>query len=398
MADQSLLNYLAAERQVRPGDPWNRGTGPVNYFINTGGAWRRVPAEEVEAMFGNGIASKLQPRPQGQGAGGEVSLQQGIKQLHDAQFNSLASSGWLDKFAVTTGTSTADVAQYFQSELAQGKSFQDIVNNNPYIDAQGNSKVAPNLSYVPPETTDVNARPLALRPQTESVGQPTGQTQTQDPAKEVQDTIQQYIDKKAEQGMMINPNIQIDENILQKFLKQAETELGPVYAQKFKQVQQDLQKAGRRVAESYSKDVRNIGLKYGQNLEAAQQAYANRGLEFSSAREKTEQDLARSATEDIQSATQKALETAQDTGTEAERLLGSTNLPPLSEASIGTGYAPITGKAGQYGLTSATGSRQLFSPEGNTFGSLEQSKLADVTGRQKELTANERELRSLNYL
>lgn len=413
MADQSLLKNLAVDSTY----------GTPRYFLNTGGAWRGVPNADVESMFGNGIAAKLQQLPESVPMGGNVSLQQGIKQLHDSQFNSLASSGWLDKFAQVIGTNTTDVGNYFQEQLAQGKSFQDIVQNNPYIDAQGLPKQGAPAStpYVP---TGDN-RPLALRSQGTgatttsgtgsapvgfSVDPTTGQfvqtgvsgsttdgtdqfdghdtTGWTDAAKQAYLDTKSHLNDKAANGQVVNPNVTVNADLTQKYLEQAQNELGPQFAQTLKQAQQDLKTAGERLAQDTATKVRDIGLQYGQNLEAAQQNYANRGLEFSSSRDKTEAQLATSAQNALDQTTQDALRSGQDIGQQGERLLGSTNMAGVPQQQIATGQSPIVGLAGQYGLGAATGSRNLFTPEGNTFGTMQGYQANAIESLKNDLVIN----------
>lgn len=203
--------------------------------------------------------------------------------------------------------------------------------------------------------------------------------------------LQGYITELQNQGKTVNPSIEITPEMTAKFLEQAKTESAPYYSQLISQAQQDLTKGFGNIAQDYQANVRDIGQAYGQNLENTQESFARRGLEFSSDRTRAEQQLAESATKSIESAKQAAQRSASTLGTSGERQLGSSFFQTPS--ALETGYKPITGQAGQYGITSGGGRETLFNPTGGTTGTLEQQRLADEEKRKLELINNERALR-----
>lgn len=201
-----------------------------------------------------------------------------------------------------------------------------------------------------------------------------------------------YLEKLAGQGKTVNPNITIDEATIQKFTAQAKTELGPYYKSMFDQAQSDLQRSIDRIKQDYSSTEKDIGDQYGQALESTQEAFARRGLNFSTERDKAEKLLADRASRTLQQNLQNAQRSAEDVGFAQLKQYGSSNLP--GSYDIGTGATPMTRRPGQYGIEGSNTVRSnLFTPPSNLIGTQERQKLFDEKNRVNELTANERQLR-----
>lgn len=175
------------------------------------------------------------------------------------------------------------------------------------------------------------------------------------------------------------------------YLAQAEKELGPHFSQLYSQAKQDIQTGFRQIGEDLQANERALGQQYGKNLEATQEEAARRGLTFSSKREGAEKDLLSQTQQAIEAGRKEAERRALSLGTEGERVLGSSNLPQLSQ--VANAPTPITGQAGVYGFSQGTGTRSLFQPTGNTTGTLEQRKLEDTEARAKELRNIDQEKR-----
>lgn len=242
---------------------------------------------------------------------------------------------------------------------------------------------------------DVNGRKLGAQepqmPQAPQVNQ-SGWTEAQ---KQVFQLYKDFFDKQAAIGKRVNPNITIDDSIIQKFKDIAKADAEPYYKQLFDQAEQDLKLAFQRTGQDYESEKRKLELSYGQNLEAAQGSFARRGLEFSSDRARAEQNLAsqaRSGLSALQIAGQRAYE---NVGLEAERNIGSSLFPNIS-SNVST-YEPSLGRPGVYGFQQ-TGTRSLFNPVGNVTGELQRKQLFDIENRTKDMTEAERQYRASQYL
>jgi hypothetical protein len=205
-----------------------------------------------------------------------------------------------------------------------------------------------------------------------------------------------YVDNLAKQGQVINPDIEINQSIIDKFTEQAKTELGPYYNQIFSQAKSDMERASKQLADSYSSQERNLGEQYGKALEGTQESFARRGLSDSTMRTGAERELAtqteRSLT-DLQKGTEQA---AENIGITGEREVGTANMPSLG--SYNTGARPILGQAGVYGITPSSQSRSLYTPQGGTTGTREQERLTAEEQRKRDLIGSEREYRASAYL
>lgn len=200
----------------------------------------------------------------------------------------------------------------------------------------------------------------------------------------------------AAQGKRLNPDIALSPEMVQRFLDQAKATVTPYYRQLFSQAQADLTKALTRTSEDYAAKERSLGLEYGKALEDTQESYARRGLNFSTDRQRAEQDLARQAQDQLTAAQQAATRQGQDVGTAAERELG-TSMLPSSLPKITAGTTPTLGTPGVYGFQTGTGTRDLFNPQGSTTGTLANQQTTAIKEESNYLTNAERELRALDY-
>lgn len=222
------------------------------------------------------------------------------------------------------------------------------------------------------------------------------QTGWTDSMKQSYAAMQGYVEKITSNGQIVNPDIKIDDAMIQRFTNQAKTELGSYYGQIFNQADQDLKTAAESISQGYAKNARDIGLQYGNQLENKQEDLAARGLGLGQFRDQEEKKIADAAGRSLQDATDAATEAARKVGTAGERELGSAKIGSFNP-SITTGQSLQLGAPGQYGLTGGNGTRSLFSATGNTTGTLQADQLNAEESRKQELINNERGLRALNY-
>lgn len=251
----------------------------------------------------------------------------------------------------------------------------------------GSSPVAPTIQAAPAPTPAASPSPS---PSPKDV--PPGFETWPDSAKETYALNEQKVNDLASAGKVVNPNITIDQATIDRFVSQARAELEPYYKQTFAQLDTDLKTAVQKQKDEYGNAIRDIGLTYGKGLETTQQNYANRGLEFSSDRAKSEQEIKDEAARKVEEAAKATQQNVQSIGTDAERKLGSSLMPNLG--TLETGYSMQSGP-GQYGLGSAMGSRSLFSATPGTTGTLERQRLFEEESRKNELISNERDLRGI---
>ena len=200
---------------------------------------------------------------------------------------------------------------------------------------------------------------------------------------------------KIESGI-INPDVEISDEMAAQFLQQAKDEVAPYFAEQIRQKREDYTRQLGQIGEDVLAEERQLEYKYGQNLQNVQEEMARRGLAFSTIRGGKEQNLLAQTQAAIEAGRREAERRTLETGTQAERTLGTTYLPE----TIGVSQAPkpILGKPGVFGFEKETGTRSLFAPVGGVMGSLEKERLLSEQARQKELIGTERQLRGTAYL
>ena len=224
---------------------------------------------------------------------------------------------------------------------------------------------------------------------TATVAETTGTAKTS--GQEVLDDLKKYVEDQAASGKIINPGVDISPEMIEDFLTQAKTELGPHFDQKFRQSQQDINIAMQRIVEDFDIQKRAIDKQFAQQQEQSRESFARRGLAFSSSRQEQERELALAAKEKLDANKLKAQRDAQDLGIRGERVVGSDFLPDTPEIQVGE-QAKIA-QAGQFGFGAPQREEELFEGTPDTFGTLQQDRLFSEQARAGELEANERELR-----
>ena len=219
----------------------------------------------------------------------------------------------------------------------------------------------------------------------------SGNGQLPESANKVLDILQEHITNG-----IINPDVKVDSNLIDSYLKQAKEEMAPYYKQLFDQANQDLQTGFRQIGEDLASNERSLEKSYGQELQSTQESLARRGLTSSTIRSDAEKSLVDSTQAAIEAGRRQAERQAMSLGTAGERQVGSANLSKLP--GINEAPKPILNQPGIYSFAKPTTTRDLFNPVGSTTGTLEQDRLAAEQKRKLELTNNEREFRSINTI
>lgn len=209
---------------------------------------------------------------------------------------------------------------------------------------------------------------------------------------DIQGLIQAVLDQlnlSIEAGNVVNPDIEITQEEADKFLAQAETELEPFFQEQLANFKQDLATSTQRLQEDFETGVRRAEEPFKQNLLAQAETEAQAGLAFGSERGRREQTNIRGQQERIEDVTKGVARSFQDIGRRAERKIGS-------EAFAGLGVPAVQ----QFGVSrqgfTPSGTRQLFTPQGNLLGEDVKAKKVAVKSRASDLETEFRRERSLN--
>lgn len=217
-----------------------------------------------------------------------------------------------------------------------------------------------------------------------------------EPMKQAYQAMSDYVTKLTSQGKIVNPNITIDDSTIARFADQAKAELDPYYKQVFDQATQDVQTAISRAKEDYSTKEKGIASNFAQNLEGTQENYARRGLEFSSDRDKAEQQVRTQTQSDLDAAQRATTRSIQDISTQGERKIGSDGLPSL-DTSLSFSSVSNQSRPGIYSLNPGTQTTRAFNPLGGVTGDIGRQQLFDTESRKNDLINNERQYRASNY-
>lgn len=196
---------------------------------------------------------------------------------------------------------------------------------------------------------------------------------------------------------IINPDVEISQGEIAKYLGQAKQELDPYYKQLFSQAEQDLTTGLRQLGEDVTSREGELERQYGKGLQNIQEQAAQRGLTFSTIRSGQEKDLVSSTQAAIEQGRREAERRALQLGTTAEREIGSKQFPmqtPGLQTTPGVQY----GSPGVMGFLKSQEKRPLYTPGKNTVGTLEQQQLAATESRKRELIGGEREFRGLQTI
>jgi hypothetical protein len=215
---------------------------------------------------------------------------------------------------------------------------------------------------------------------------------TLDPA--LQSTFLQLIDVKQKNiaaGKIVNPDVTLEPDKMAEFLQTAKDQLDPYYQEQLKNAEGNLTTSIQRLQDDYNTSIGRSQDTFKQNLGTQAESEAQAGLTYGSERgvrlSRTVQNENNALT-DAATQNQRSL---QDTATDAERSIGSTNL-----AGLGINYNTPTYTADANGYTS-TGARSLFTPAGNLTGSMANEQTTNEILKQQQLAAAENAKRTADY-
>ncbi len=194
-------------------------------------------------------------------------------------------------------------------------------------------------------------------------------------------------------GAIVNPNVELEPDKMKEFLTQAQNDptIKSYYTEQIKSFSDDLTTSISRLQEDYKKSIDRGGEIFKQNLEGQAENEAQAGLSFSSGRNER---LKRTITNENYGLTDASIGLArniQDVGKQSERTIGSSSL-----GNLGLSYNAPNYQASEAGYT-PTGTRSLFTPQGNLTGTLQAQRSVDEINRQNQLAAAENAKRTADY-
>ena len=193
-------------------------------------------------------------------------------------------------------------------------------------------------------------------------------------------------------GNTINPNIELEPDVINQFLAQAESEFEPFFSGQIRSIREDLSSNLEFLGEQYRIGKEEEETRFKRTLGEARETRAGRGTIFAGGRGAEEKEFAERTGRALELSalgTERAIKSGV---TAAERTIGTRELPGITSPITAFG-ADVSGE-GRF----TTGRTLSFGGIGDVTGSLEREQITAVQQRRNELEAAERQRRSLNFL
>lgn len=200
------------------------------------------------------------------------------------------------------------------------------------------------------------------------------------------------LQRAIEDGRVVNPNIEISPAQLREFYQQAETELDPHYAEVFASMRGDIDLSLARMTEDYERTIRQSEDPFKKALEEQDNAEADQGTAFSSARADREQANIRNRTNALDDMFRGSERATQDLLRGFESRAGTDRARQLSLPSL----RQYSASRGGY----AAGSARQLDPGllgGVSFGSVGAERETALRSRANQLESTYRQNRILDY-
>lgn len=146
-----------------------------------------------------------------------------------------------------------------------------------------------------PEALEAERRRLAVP----TLQPPTGQA-------DIINALDNYLKRKSDQGLVINPNVKLDEKTLADFMVQAEREINPYYATQLKLSRETLLRTLGYSRDEILRQEQDAQRKYKTQLRTLGETSAEQGFALSGIRQRGETELAEETQQSIEQARQKA--------------------------------------------------------------------------------------------
>src|SRR3990167_2493566 len=184
--------------------------------------------------------------------------------------------------------------------------------------------------------------------------------------------------KKVESGQVINPDIELTPEILKQFTDQATAEIDPYYKEVLGGIKGDLDISFQRMQEDYDKSIGKTEERFKENLAIQAGNEAEQGTAFSSGRIQREQQAVTNQQRQLDDTSLGLARDVQDIGRQAERQIGSTELGGVIIPQFKTYQASTQGFM-------PSGTRSLFTPQGNMLGTIPKQRTVDLANRSSNL-------------
>jgi hypothetical protein len=200
--------------------------------------------------------------------------------------------------------------------------------------------------------------------------------------REIYSQMEAYLSRLEAAGKAINPNIQIDERQVAKFLKQAEAEIDPYYATQLKLAREQLLRSIGYGAEELERAEREDELAYQESVRTSAAANAERGFAQSGVRQREERELADVTNRGIQD---RRRSLSFQAGNQARQFAQQFGAPPAGYSLSAT----PTAAAGEMSFSRTGAAKPVYQLSDTLYdglvGQQEYQRRADVKTRASQL-------------
>jgi len=217
------------------------------------------------------------------------------------------------------------------------------------------------------------------------------QFDTLDPALKMQYLMNMRALKESiEAGQIVNPNLEITPEQATAFENQAKAKVAGYYDELIGNETGDLKTKLSRMKEDFTTGVGRAEELFKENLSNQAESAAQSGLTFGSQRGEKVSKTIKAQQEGLSDAALEMARTNQDLATQAERRIGSSAFGNLGLDTSAQNY-----NVGEGGFTQS-GTRQLFTPQGNLVGEIPKQREVDVINEKNNLIMAEKQKRILD--
>lgn len=248
-------------------------------------------------------------------------------------------------------------------------------------------------------TPITSGTPGATTPgQPTSTNPPVGTQSSQSPGlppelQDLKNQLQNFLTELQRRGQVLNPNVEITPQKLAEFLKQAENEIAPYYANLLKTSRDTLYRGLGYSANEIQLQEQQLERQYGTRLRQTGESAAEQGFALSGLRQRDERDLATDTQQTIDANRRQLNFNATNAAADFAQQFGTSNLPTLN-----IGAAP-TVTPGQYGFGTSTRSLPLYTLSNEVYSGLKGTKqfeeTAAIQARASELESAERQKQAI---
>ena len=219
-------------------------------------------------------------------------------------------------------------------------------NQGQFLDTGGNFQNVQNVDQAPSIwVTYSDFVSATSAPGGSVVGDPEFSTGISD-LDQLYNTLAQYLEKLIESGNTINPSVELNPEVVQEFINQAEAEVGPYFSSQIALVKDDLSATLSGLQRQFEQEKAQSEAQFRQQLEGSRESFAGAGLAQSGVRGRAELEAQQAQQRSLDFGATQASEAAGQAVRRAEAQVGTGNLPSFSGLGFSAPTVSLEGRGG----------------------------------------------------